>query len=115
MKQQPTFLTTTEFHILLALRDASLHGYQIIKQVGADSDGSVVLLTGTLYNAIKRLSGEKLIQAVKMTSEEQGDTRRKYYALTEKGRSALGVELRRYELSLRLANSDRFTSIQTNV
>ena len=110
MSKNQTFLTPTEFHILLALRNHSLHGYQIIKQVESDTDQEIKLLTGTLYNAIKRLTGEELLTSVEVEDALQGDNRRKYYELTDKGKKALGAELARFETSLRLANSGQFSS-----
>ena len=110
MKPNQSFLTPTEFHILLALRGESLHGYQIIKQVEQDTEQGLKLLTGTLYNALKRLIADDLLQEVEKTESEQGDARRKYYALTEKGKKTLGLELKRYELSTRLAQSGQFVT-----
>jgi len=108
MPQSEQFLTTTEFHILLALRDTSLHGYQIIKQIDQDTNGVLKLLTGTLYNALKRLVQDDLIEEA--TSPEGMDSRRKYYVLTEKGKKTLGLELARYESALRISSSHRFVS-----
>ena len=115
MKKNQAFLTTVEFHILLALRTESLHGYQVIKQVETDTNGEVSLLTGTLYNAIKRLVEEELIVGVEVVASEQQDSRRKYYQLTEKGRKALGAELSRYEASVRLASSKQFVTLSGHV
>ena len=109
MNQTESSLTTTEFHIMLALRDSSLHGYQIIKQIDQDTDGAVKLLTGTLYNAIKRLAASELIQETE--GDVSQDSRRKYYQLTEKGRRALGIELQRYENAVKLISSRRFVGM----
>jgi DNA-binding PadR family transcriptional regulator len=87
-------LTTNEFHILFSLRSGSLHGYAIIKQVVSDTNGSVTLLTGTLYNAIKRLLANGLIAEA---GEDASDSRRRLYMLTEVGVSALNTELTRYK------------------
>ncbi len=48
-------LTPAVFHILLALADAERHGYAIIKEVEARTDGRFRLGPGTLYTAISRL------------------------------------------------------------
>jgi len=113
MNQSETSRTTTEFHILLALRDISQHGYQIIKQIEQDTNGSLKLLTGTLYNAIKRLVAENLIEEV--ASPTSQDSRRKYYQLTEKGKKALGLELQRYESAVKLISSRRFVGMGIHV
>ena len=55
-------LTPSVFHILLALADAERHGYAIIKEVEASTEGRVRLGPGTLYGSVKRMLGEGLIE-----------------------------------------------------
>ncbi len=69
-----------------------------MKQVNNDSRGKIKLGPGTLYGAIKRMLEEKLISEV-----STGQTRRKYYKLTEKGRSIFSSELRRLNTAVELA------------
>ncbi len=84
-------------YILLALAVKERHGYEIMKQVKADSDGKVIMGPGTLYGAIKRMLKNGWIK-------EAGEKdRRKYYSLTELGRKNLSVELQRYEEMLEKA------------
>lgn len=91
-------LSQSEFYILLSLAIKSRHGYEIMKQVEQDSDGKVMVGPGTLYGAIKRMLRSGLIEEV------AGDSaRRKYYALTEKGRKSLTFELQRYNDAVELA------------
>ena len=104
MQHQPNLITSTVFHILLALRSDELHGYEIIKQIERDTDGNVRLLTGTLYGALKRLETEGLLaEAEGRPAADQDDERRRYYQLTVAGRAALGAELERYATALKLA------------
>lgn len=91
-------LTPQIFYILLALATKELHGYDIMKQVENDSQGKIKLGPGTLYGAIKRMLDEKLILAV-----DTSHARRKYYRLTEKGRSLFNNELQRYSETVELA------------
>ncbi len=42
-------------HILLALSDRPRHGYAIVQEIEKRTGGEVVLGTGTLYTALKRL------------------------------------------------------------
>jgi PadR family transcriptional regulator PadR len=95
--REPTFL------ILVALASAPLHGYGIIKEVEALSDGRVRLRAGTLYGALDRLEAEGHIS---FEGEEAGDgpTRRRY-RLTSAGRKLLDGELRRMEANLSAARS----------
>lgn len=93
-----TQLSQSEFYILLSLAIKSRHGYEIMKQVEQDSDKKVLLGPGTLYGSIKRMLQSKLIEEV------AGDMpRRKFYALTEKGKTALSAELERYNDAVKLA------------
>jgi DNA-binding PadR family transcriptional regulator len=91
-------LTPQIFYILLALATKERHGYDIMKQVQIDSNNKVKLGPGTLYGAIKRMLEDKLIK--ELDTEE---TRRKYYQLTEKGRSIFLNELQRYNEAVELA------------
>jgi len=54
-------LTTPVFHILLALAGQERHGYGIILDIAARTDGQVRVGTGTLYTALKRLLDEGLV------------------------------------------------------
>lgn len=91
-------LTPAIFYILLSLATKQRHGYDIMKQVKIDSNGKINLGPGTLYGAIKRLLEEKLIIQVKTPS-----ARRKYYLLTDKGRSMFNYELKRYQQAVEVA------------
>src|SRR5258708_31500980 len=48
-------LLPATFHILVALADEDRHGYAIIRDVAARSDGSIRLSPGTLYRSIQRM------------------------------------------------------------
>jgi DNA-binding PadR family transcriptional regulator len=91
-------LSQSEFYILLSLAIKSRHGYEIMKQVEQDSGQKVIMGPGTLYGSIKRMLQAALIEEV------AGDhARRKYYALTDKGRKSLTSELQRYNDAVELA------------
>lgn len=91
-------MSQSEFYILLSLAIKSRHGYEIMKQVEQDSGKKVILGPGTLYGSIKRMLQASLIEEV------AGDNpRRKYYTLTEKGRTSLSSELQRYNDAVELA------------
>jgi DNA-binding PadR family transcriptional regulator len=91
-------LTPAIFYILLSLATKERHGYDIMKQVLQDSDGKIKLGPGTLYGAIKRMFEEKLIVEI-----DSSHARRKYYKLTEKGRTIFSNELQRYNEAVELA------------
>jgi DNA-binding PadR family transcriptional regulator len=85
--EAPLSLTPTMFHILLALADVERHGYGIMQEVEARTDGKVKLGPGTLYGSIKRMLAEGLIKESEERPEpETSDERRRYYRLTSLGR-----------------------------
>jgi len=91
-------LTRAEFHVLLALFDGPRHGYGIMQDVKALTDGDLRLGPGTLYTAVKRLSDAGLLQECAPDAE-----RRRCYRLTRKGKSAAGEEAERLSVTVRAA------------
>ena len=90
-------LTPAVLHILLALSVKERHGYGIMKQVEADSQGKVKMGPGTLYGSIGRMIEAGLIrESDKKIDPEMDDERRVYYKLTGLGQKALAAELERY-------------------
>jgi DNA-binding PadR family transcriptional regulator len=89
-------LSQPVFHILLALADQERHGYGIMQEVKARTDGQVRLAPGTLYGAIKRLLKQKLIEETdERPDPELNDERRRYYRITEIGQRVLAAEVNR--------------------
>jgi DNA-binding PadR family transcriptional regulator len=92
-----TPLTPAVLHILLALSTKERHGYGIMKQVEADSQGKVNMGPGTLYGSLGRMIEAGLIQeSDKKIDPEMDDERRVYYRITGLGQKALAAELERY-------------------
>lgn len=101
-------LTPAEFHVLVALADGEKHGYAILKEVDAATDGRVRLSAGTLYGIIKRLLEEDLIvESGQRPAPALDDERRRYYALTTAGREVAAAEARRMEEMLTLARAKK--------
>lgn len=96
-------LTTITYHVLLALADQELHGYGILKEVEAVSNGDLVLETGSLYAAIRRLRKDGLIEAAEQTPG--ADARRKNYRLTPAGTLTLRQETQRLARVLEAAHA----------
>jgi DNA-binding PadR family transcriptional regulator len=97
-------LTPAVFHILLALSSGERHGYGIMKQVEADSQGKVSMGAGTLYGSLKRMLDAQLVQeSDKRIDPEMDDERRIYYRITGTGAKALAAELDRYKQIVTLA------------
>jgi DNA-binding PadR family transcriptional regulator len=94
-------LTTTTFHVLVALADGDRHGYAIIKDVSERTSGAVEMATGTLYGLVKRLLAEGLIvESRRRPAADRDDARRRYYRLSEFGRAVLAAETARLEAML---------------
>lgn len=105
-----TPLTPAVLHILLALSTQERHGYGIMKQVEADSQGKVRMGPGTLYGSIGRMIGAGLIrESDKRIDPEMDDERRIYYRITGLGRKALAAELERYRDVVTIARRRRLS------
>ena len=87
--------------ILLSLADEPRHGYALMKDIEALSNGRVRLSTGTLYGALRRLLEDMWIERF-----DQEDTSRdkQAYRLTRVGHRQLQVELERMKQLMRVAH-----------
>ena len=84
-------------YILLALSTKERHGYGIMKEVEADSEGKVKMGPGTLYGSLGRMLEAGLIrESDKKRDPDMDDQRRVYYKITGLGDKALAAELERY-------------------
>jgi DNA-binding PadR family transcriptional regulator len=101
-------LTPAMFHVLVSLADDERHGYAIIKDVSARTEGRVELGTGTLYGIIKRLLGSGLvIESKRRPPVSDDDERRRYYRLTPFGRKVVAAETARLEDMVKAARTTR--------
>jgi len=99
-------LTPAVFNILLALADSEKHGYGIMLEVEANTDGQVLMGPGTLYGSIKRMLKAGLIEESNERADpEMDDQRRKYYRLTDLGRSILHMEAERLASQVMIAKA----------
>lgn len=92
--------------MLCSLAGGDQHGYAIMQEVAALSDGKERLSPGTLYGSIKRLLEQGLI--VELRSNERpadDDQRRRYYRLTPFGRKVAKAEAARLQDSLEKART----------
>jgi DNA-binding PadR family transcriptional regulator len=89
-------LRPIEFEILLALADGVCHGYAIIQEVEARSDGKMRLETGTLYRALRRLVSDGYAKpTARRPHRDAHDERRRYYSITPAGRVVAAAEAAR--------------------
>ncbi|HSX01849.1 MAG TPA: PadR family transcriptional regulator [Candidatus Saccharimonadia bacterium] len=92
-------LTPPVFYILLALAQGETHGYAIGDRALRDSGGRVVISSGTLYDALKRLTAQGFTEKVVNAT---GALRN--YALTSRGEAILREEVLRYREAVAVAN-----------
>lgn len=97
------------FHILIALADAELHGYAIIQEVAARTEGAVRLGAGTLYRSLQRMLEQGLIaETDERPAPELDDERRRYYRITRFGAAVARAEARRLAQLVKLAKASGF-------
>src|SRR5947207_876697 len=81
-------LPSATLHILLALADEDRHGYAIIQDIAARTDGALRLSAGTLYRSIQRMLEDGLIvEPRERPAPDDDDERRRYYRIAPLGRS----------------------------
>ncbi len=85
------------FHILLALGAAPSHGYAIGLEIEERSGGRLRPTTGALYQALKRLRDDGVIELDRAAAKTSPDARRKYFHLTKLGRDVAAAEARRLD------------------
>ena len=99
-------LPPSVFQILVALADQDRHGYGIMQDVAARTDGRMKLSPGTLYGSIKRMLDDGLIVEVEERPDpDEDDERRRYYRLTRFGREVAQAEADRLATLLRQARA----------
>jgi DNA-binding PadR family transcriptional regulator len=95
-------LTETSFFILLSLTASPKHGYAIMKDVEVMSEQRVILATGTLYSALRRMLDDGWIDRLNDIPSDDNLRERKLYQLTDLGRRILEAETGRIQKLFRL-------------
>lgn len=90
-------LTDSVFYIMAAFTKPR-HGYAVMSEIEALTDGEVTIGPASLYTIIKKLMAQEYI-----TLYDASDSRRKVYTLTEKGRDVLIHDIARREKMIRFA------------
>jgi len=94
------------FFILLSLMPGVKHGYAILKDVEALSQGKVRLSTGTLYEALARLLDQGLVERLESSEDDPAEGEetagrpgkpRKFYRLSMFGEQVIRKEVDRLE------------------
>jgi DNA-binding PadR family transcriptional regulator len=101
-------ITPAVFQIMVALADGELHGYGIMQDVVRVTNGETKLGPGTLYRSIQRMVVDGLIEELDISLDgEADDDRRRYYRLTERGRTTAAAEANRLALLVDAARERR--------
>ncbi|SHH66034.1 DNA-binding transcriptional regulator, PadR family [Sporobacter termitidis DSM 10068] len=78
---------TIDILILSVLNEQNNYGYEISRIIKARTRGAFEILEATMYLALKRLESQKAIEFYWGT--ETGGGRRKYFKITEEGKTQL--------------------------
>jgi DNA-binding PadR family transcriptional regulator len=105
VKRDQRPLTPAEFQVLLSLADGDKHGYAILKAVARGSD-EITLGPATLYTIIRRfLASGFIAESAHRPDPSLDDERRRYYRLTDRGRTMARTEVQRLEAVLAMARA----------
>ncbi|GGI45308.1 putative DNA-binding protein YwzG [Paenibacillus marchantiophytorum] len=80
---------STVILILTLLNRKDMYGYEMTKEMEANSDGIFTLKEGTLYPILHTLESDKLVEAY---WDEKDGRKRKYYRITPSGKAELGLK-----------------------
>ena len=83
-------LKPAELFILAVLRGGPLHGYAIVQEVAARSQGRIRIRPGNLYRVLDRMLHRGLIEVAGQRGK--GDDRRTDYRITALGRRTAQAE-----------------------
>ncbi len=86
------------FHILLVLVGGERHGYNIVKEVAAQTDGQLKIEPGNLYRTLRTIAAQGLIvESANRPAPDLDDQRRRYFRVTPLGTEVLRAEALRME------------------
>jgi DNA-binding PadR family transcriptional regulator len=102
-------ITVPLLNVLLALADGERHGYGIMQEVVAFTNGEVRLGPSTLYGVLKRMLEAGLVAESEGPPDVDDDERRRYYRLTKLGRKRLETELAQTARTMVVARQKKVT------
>lgn len=89
-------LKQQDYHILFVLLDGECHGYRMVKEIARQTGGQIRMDAGNLYRSIRRLMKDGLVEeSDRRPAPESDDERRRYYRITELGKSVFAAETER--------------------
>jgi len=103
-------LSSAALYILLSLAGEERHGYGIMQEVAAHSQGKYRLGPGTLYDNLEKLMNQGMVEEARRPKRGE-DPRRRYYRLTSFGSAVLEADVTRLERLVRDART-RFRALK---
>jgi DNA-binding PadR family transcriptional regulator len=91
-------------YILLALAGEERHGYGIMLEAARQSRGNYKPGPGTLYDNLRKLIDQGMIEESRRAVPSE-DPRRRYYRITSFGRRVLAADVERLEAVVREAKA----------
>lgn len=90
--------------MLLGLAEGPAHGYALLMRMRDQSGGRYEQGTGQLYRQLKRLLDRDWVREIDTPRDiARDDPRRRYYELTNLGRSVLRAEMHRLQTQVGLS------------
>ncbi|UCG84810.1 MAG: PadR family transcriptional regulator [Gemmatimonadota bacterium] len=78
-------LNSMDFLVLAVLTDGERHGYGIVKDITARTDGRVKVRPGNLYRVIDRLMDRGFVEVKARRAPESSSEPRQHYGITSLG------------------------------
>lgn len=104
MKIEKSLLSgSTPMLILALLKDGDKYGYEMVTELARRSDDTFQLKEGTLYPLLHTLEKNKWVKSYTRVADSGRE--RKYYRLTDEGRSQLEHKEREWKLFSEKVNS----------
>jgi DNA-binding PadR family transcriptional regulator len=90
-------LKPVEFFVLAVLTDKERHGYGIVKEITARTNGRVRVRPGNLYRVLDRLMERGLVEAAGKKKTDPTTGTRRYYGVTALGREVAVAHIELFE------------------
>ena len=86
-----------ELRVLLVLAEGDAHGYSIVKKIESREKHLPQIYPANLYRRIRDLLRKGLVEEAEPPGSGETDSRRRYFCVTELGRTVVGAEVSRME------------------
>jgi DNA-binding PadR family transcriptional regulator len=104
-------LRPNDFYILFTLLDGPLHGYRLSRAIETATAGKVRLEAANLQRTVQKLIREGLVEVARRRPHPSADdARRRYYAITKRGREAVAADAARMRDLARAAEARKLIS-----